>query len=108
MKTILFLLLSVSLFGQVKPVKYRVRAVKDSVFIQDTIYPDHTLKVWSPYAKDFMLTLINPNGYVVDILQPHKNGWKRGQEMQGWYSYDLVWYDFRGKRATKSGKVFVL
>ena len=108
MKTILFLLLSVSLFAQVKPVKYRVRAVKDSVYIVDTLHADHTLKLWSVYAKDFMFTLINPNGYVVDVLQPHRNGWKRGTEMQGWYSYDLVWFDFRGKRSVKSGKVFVL
>jgi hypothetical protein len=104
MKSILFLLFSVSLSAQA----YRVRAVQDSVFIVDTLCAQCPLKVWSPYVKDFMLTLVNPNGYVVEVMQPHRNGWKRGTEMQGWYSFDLVWFDFRGKRATKSGKVFVL
>jgi hypothetical protein len=104
MRTILFLFISLSISAQ----KYRVRAVHDSIYIQDTLPIGHSLKVWSPYVKDFMLTLINPNGYVVEILQPIKNGWKRGDEMQGWYSYELIWFDFRGKRSTKSGKVFVL
>jgi hypothetical protein len=104
MRTILFLFISLSISAQ----KYRVRAVHDSVFIVDTLCTDCQLKVWSPYVKDFMLTLTNPNGYVVEILQPIKNGWKRGTEMPGWYSYELIWFDFRGKRSTKSGKVFVL
>ena len=104
MRTILFLLLSLSAFGQ----KYRVRAIKDSVYISDTLYSGHTLNVGSPYVKDYMLTLINPNGYVVEILTPIKSRWKRRTEMQGWYSYDLIWFDFKGKRYTKSGKVFVL
>ncbi len=104
MKTILFLFLSLSAVGQ----KYRVRAVKDSVYLPDTLHPGHVLNVGSPYVKDFMLTLVNPNGYVVDVLEPTRNGWKRGNEMQGWYSYDLVWFDFRGKRYVKSGRVLVL
>lgn len=106
MKTILFLLLtlSLSLNGQ----KYRVRAVRDSVFIPDTLCNECPLRVWSPYTKEFMLTLVNPNGYVVEVLQHHRNGWLRKDEMRGWYSYDLVWFDFRGKRSVKSGKVFVL
>jgi hypothetical protein len=104
MKTILFLLLSLSAVGQ----KYRVRAVQDSVFIVDTLCAQCQLKVWSPYVKDFLLTLTNPNGYVVDVLQPHRNGWKRGTEMQGWYTFDLVWFDFSGRRSTKLGRVLVL
>ncbi len=110
MRTILFLLLSLSLLvcTNVVAQKYRVRAVKDSVYIPDTLHSGHVLNVGSPYVKDFMLTLVNPNGYVVDVLEPTRNAWKRGNEMQGWYTFDLIWYDFRGRRSVKSGKVFVL
>lgn len=109
MKTIL-IILALLLVGcsPVPAQKYRVRAVQDSVFVVDTLCSDCQLKVWSPYVKDFLLTLVNPNGYVVDVLEPSRPSWKRGNEMQGWYFYELIWFDFRGKRATKSGKVLVL
>jgi hypothetical protein len=104
MKTILFLFISLSISAQ----KYRVRAVQDSIYIQDTLPIGHSLKVWSPYVKDFLLTLTNPDGYIVDVMQPHTNGWKPKEDIKGWYSYELIWFDFRGKRSVKSGKVFVL
>jgi hypothetical protein len=98
---VLLLLTAAACFGQ----NYRVRAVRDTFYIQDTISIGDPLHVYSPFIKEFVFQVQSDRGFPLSVLTSINQGFDTRKMQPGSYNWSIVWKDSTGLFRSREGMI---